>query len=141
MDEYHPSLYIRNSRTPCVLSIRCGCIIAVLYPWYYTTVLYNTMKCALCYTAPFELWILFDDRCYDAIRGHLSALHKTPTRASGGVCNLTRRSYIVAHELDRLGKHKIETGTAVLFDSKQLNRQIATTRDTKFCKWLLATLP
>ena len=32
--------------------------------------------------------------------------------------------------------HKIETGTAIMFNSKQLDRQIAITRDTKFCKWL-----
>ena len=35
-----------------------------------------------------------------------------------------------------MGKHKIETGTAILFNSKQLDREIAITRDTKFCKWL-----
>jgi hypothetical protein len=35
-----------------------------------------------------------------------------------------------------LGKHKIVPGTAILFNSEQLNRQIASTRDTKFCKWL-----
>ena len=41
----------------------------------------------------------------------------------------------------RLGKHKIETGTAILFNSKQLDRQIATTRDTKLCKWLQKLCP
>ena len=35
-----------------------------------------------------------------------------------------------------MGKHKIETETATLFNAKQLDRQIATTRDTKLCKWL-----
>ena len=40
-----------------------------------------------------------------------------------------------------MGKHKIENGTAVLFNLKQLNRQIATTRDTKFCKWLQQLCP
>ena len=35
----------------------------------------------------------------------------------------------------RLGKHKIEIGTAILFNSKQLEAQIARTRDTKLCKW------
>ena len=33
-------------------------------------------------------------------------------------------------------QHKIETGTVILFNSKQLDRQIATTRGIKFCKWL-----
>jgi hypothetical protein len=40
-----------------------------------------------------------------------------------------------------LGKHKIETGTAILFNSEQFNRQIASTRDTKFCKWLHQLYP
>ena len=38
-------------------------------------------------------------------------------------------------------QHKVGTGTAVLFNSKQLDRQIATTRDTKFCKWLQQLCP
>ena len=41
----------------------------------------------------------------------------------------------------RLGKHKIETGTTILFNSKQLDRQIATTRDTKLCKCLQQLCP
>ncbi len=41
----------------------------------------------------------------------------------------------------QLGKHKIETGTAVLFNLKQLGRQITTTRNTKFCKWLQQLCP
>ena len=115
---------------------RCGCKIAVLYPWYYTTVLYNTMNCALYYTTPSELWTLSDDHYYDAIKGRLSALHKNPTRASGGECNHKAAKRVHSRSRARLGKHKIETGTAILFNSKQLDRQIATTRDTKFCKWL-----
>ena len=40
-----------------------------------------------------------------------------------------------------MGKHKIETETATLFNSKQLDCQIATTRDTKLCKWLQQLCP
>ena len=40
-----------------------------------------------------------------------------------------------------MGKHKIETVTAILFNSKQLDRQIATTRDTKCFKWLQQLYP
>ena len=61
----------------------CECIIAVLYPWYYTT-----------------------------LPNHICIIH-----------------------------HKIETGTAIMFNSKQLDRQIAITRDTKFCKWLQQLCP
>ena len=38
-------------------------------------------------------------------------------------------------------QHKIETGTANMFNSKQLDHQIAITRDTKFCKWLQQLCP
>ena len=103
---------------------------------YYTTILYNTVNCALYYTTPSKLWTLFDDHFYDAIKGRLSALHKNPTRASGGECNHKAAKRVHSRSRARLGKHKIETGTAILFNSKQLDRQIATTRDTKFCKWL-----
>ena len=40
-----------------------------------------------------------------------------------------------------MGKHKMETGTAILFNLKQLDRQITTTRDRKFCKWLQQLCP
>ena len=40
-----------------------------------------------------------------------------------------------------MGKHKIKTGTAILFNSKQFDRQIVTKRDTKFCKWLQQFCP
>ena len=35
----------------------------------------------------------------------------------------------------------MKTGTAILFNLKQLDRQIATTRDAKFCKWLQQLCP
>ena len=77
---------------------RCGCIIVVLYPWYYTTIFVNSPKPFLCYTT---------------LPNH-------------------------SHSWARLGKHKIKTGTGttIMFNSKQFDRQIPITRDTKFCKWL-----
>ena len=33
-------------------------------------------------------------------------------------------------------QHEIETGTAIMFNSKQLDHQIAITRDTKLSKWM-----
>ena len=103
LTKYHRSFF------PCVrcslvysrgLDYRCGCIIAVLYPWYYTTILYNTLNCAMYYTTPSELWTLYEDHYYGAIKGRLSALHKNPTRASQ-VSAITRwpNAFIVAHEL------------------------------------------
>ena len=85
---------------------------------------------------PSELWTLSYDHYYGAIKGRLSALHKNPTRASEGERNHKATKRIHNCSRARLGKHKIKTGTAILFNSKQLDRQIATTKDTKFCKWL-----
>ena len=90
---------------------------------------------------PSELWTLSDDHYYGAIKGRLSALHKNPTGASGGERNHKAAKRVHNRSRARLGKHKIETGTAILFNSKQLDRQIATTRDTKFCKWMQQLCP
>jgi hypothetical protein len=35
-----------------------------------------------------------------------------------------------------MGNARIETGTAILFNAKQLDRQRAASRDGRFCKWL-----
>ena len=68
------------------------------------------------YTTPYELWTL--SYYYDAIKGRLYALHKNPTRASGGECNHKAAKGIHSRSRARLGKHKIKTGTAILFNSK-----------------------
>ena len=44
-------------------------------------------------------------------------------------------AFIVAHMIET------ETETAILLNSNQLDRRIATTRDTKFCKWLQQLYP
>ena len=85
---------------------------------------------------PSELWTLFDDHYYGTIKGHLYALHKNPTGARGGERNHKAAKRIHSRSRARLGKHKIKTRTTIMFNSKQLGRQIATTRDAKFCKWL-----
>ena len=94
------------------------------------------MNYALYYTTPSELWTIYDDHYYGVIKGCLFALHKNPTGASGGERNHKAAKRIHSRSRARLGKHKIETVTAILFNSKQLDRQIATTRDTKCFKWL-----
>lgn len=85
---------------------------------------------------PFELWTLSDDHYYGAIKVRLSALHKNPIGSSGGERNHKAVKRVHRRSRAWLGKHKIETGTAILFNSKQLKRQIALTRDKKFCNWL-----
>ena len=79
------------------------------------------MNCALYYTSPSGLWTFSDDHYYDAIKGHLSALHNNPTGANMGEHNHKVAKRIHSQSRVRLGKHKIETGTAILFNSKQLN--------------------
>ena len=49
--------------------------------------------------------------------------------------------HVYSRSWARLGKHKIETWTAIMFNLKQLYCQVATTRDTKFCKWLQQLCP
>ena len=110
------------------LYYRCGWIIAELYTWYYTIVLYNSMNCSLYYTTPSELWIISNDHYYGAIKGRLFALHKNPTWASGGERSHKAVKRIHSRSRARLGKHKIETGIAIPFNLKWLNRQIAITR-------------
>jgi hypothetical protein len=85
---------------------------------------------------PSELWTLCDDSCYGSIKGLLSTLHKNPTGASGGECNHKAGKRIHSCSCARLGQAKIEIGIAILFNVKQFDRRIATTWDTKFCKWL-----
>ena len=88
-----------------------------------------------------KLWTLSDDHYYGTIKGRLYTLHKNSTGASGGEHNHKAANRIHRRSRARLGKHKIKTGTAVLFNLEQLDRQIATTRDTKFCKWLQQLCP
>ena len=86
------------------------------------------MNCALYYTTPCELWTLSDDHYYGVIKGRLFGLPKNPTGASKGERNHKAAKRIHSRSRARLGKYKIETGTAILFNSKQIDRQIATTR-------------
>jgi hypothetical protein len=85
---------------------------------------------------PSKLWTLCDDSCYICIKGPLSALHKNPARASRGECNHKVGKCVHSHSCARLGQAKIETKTTIMFNAKQLDRQIVATWDTKLCKWL-----
>ncbi|CAK9207874.1 unnamed protein product [Sphagnum troendelagicum] len=85
---------------------------------------------------PSELWTLCDNSCYGSIKGPLSTLHKNPAGASGGKHNHKASKRVHNRSRTRLGQAKIEMGTAILFNAKQLDRRITTTRDMKFCKWL-----
>ena len=94
----------------------------------------------LYYTTPSILWTLSDDHYYGAIKGCLFALHKNPTGASGGERNHKATKHIHSRSRAWLGKHNIKTRTAILFNLKQLDRQIATTRD-RVDAWLSGPIP
>ena len=83
-----------------------------------------------------ELWSLSDDACYGTIKGPLSALQKNPAGASGGVRNHKAAKRVHCRSRARLDESKVEIGTAILFNSRQLDRRIATTRKSKICQWL-----
>jgi hypothetical protein len=85
---------------------------------------------------PSQLWALWDDSCYGSIKHLLSAVHQNPAGASGGERNHKSAKHVHSRLRARLGQAKIETGTAILFNAKQLQRQMSVTRDTRFCKWL-----
>ena len=85
---------------------------------------------------PSQLWALWDDSCYGSIKHLLSAVHQNPAGASGGERNHKSAKHVHSRLRARLGQAKIETGTAILFNAKQLQRQMSVTRDTRFCEWL-----
>jgi hypothetical protein len=85
---------------------------------------------------PAELWTLCDDNCYGAIKLPISAVHRNPAGASGGERNHKSAKRVHSRSRARMGNARVETGTAILFNAKQLDHQIAATRDTCFCKWL-----
>jgi hypothetical protein len=85
---------------------------------------------------PAELWTLCDDADYGNIKHLLSALHRNPAGASGGERNHKSAKHVHSRIRARLGTARVESGTAIHFNAKQLIRQMTTTRDTRFCKWL-----
>ena len=85
---------------------------------------------------PLELWTLCDDCDYGAIKHVLSAVHQNPTGASGGERNHKSAKHVHSKLRARLGQGKVERGTAIHFNAKQLQRKIKVTRDSNFCKWL-----
>jgi len=85
---------------------------------------------------PSELWTLCDDSEYRAIKHLLSAVHRNPAGASGGERNHKSAKQVHSRMRARLGTTKVETGTAIHFNAKQLHRQMTTTRGNRFCMWL-----
>ena len=85
---------------------------------------------------PSELWTLCDDSDYSSIKHLLSAVHRNPAGASGGERNHKLAKQVHSRLRARLGAAKVETGTAIHFNAKQLLRKMDTTRSTRFFMWL-----
>ncbi|RHY28102.1 hypothetical protein DYB32_006256 [Aphanomyces invadans] len=85
---------------------------------------------------PSVLWTVCDESSYGSLSGPLSALHQNPTGASGGERNHKATRRVHTKNRARMGHSKIESGTAILFNSGQLVRRLTPTRNTKFCTWL-----
>ncbi|CAK9237534.1 unnamed protein product [Sphagnum troendelagicum] len=85
---------------------------------------------------PSELWSLCDDSSYGSLKGPLSAVHCNPAGAAGGERNHKAAKRVHCRTRSRMGTNKVETGIAILFNAKQLDRRLPSTRDTPFCHWL-----
>jgi hypothetical protein len=84
---------------------------------------------------PHILWSLAEDDLYSDLKRPLVAIHQNPAGASG------ERNHKVGKRVHcrtriRLGQQKIEAGTAIAFNGKQLDRRIGITRDEPFTNWL-----
>ena len=73
---------------------------------------------------PSQLWTLCDESIYGSIKGPLSALHKNPAGASGGERKHKAAKRGHSRNRARLGQSKIETATAILYNSRQLARKL-----------------
>jgi hypothetical protein len=70
---------------------------------------------------PQDLWALADDSTYPNMKNLLSAMHKNPT----GARERNHKSAKRVHNCNRahLGANKVEIGTAIVFNAKQLQRR------------------
>jgi hypothetical protein len=83
-----------------------------------------------------ELWFLSYNTLYGLLKGPLSAVHCNPAGVAGGEHNHKAAKRVHCRTRSRLGRNKIKTGTAILFNAKQLGRRLSSTRDTPLCHWL-----
>ena len=78
-----------------------------------------------------------DDSDNSSIKDLLSAVHRNPAGSSGRERNHKSAKHVHSRLRARLGAAKVETGTAIHFNAKQLLRKMdTTTRSSRFCKWL-----
>ncbi len=85
---------------------------------------------------PEDLWALADDSTYPNMKNLLSAMHKNPTGASVGERNHKSAKRVHSRNRARLGASKVEIGTAIMFNAKQLQRRQSVMRNRRFLRWL-----
>ncbi len=85
---------------------------------------------------PQDLWALADDSTYPNMKNLLSTMHKNPTGASAGERNHKSTKRIHNHNRARLGASKVEIGTTIMFNGKQLQRRQSVTHNDQFLRWL-----
>jgi len=83
-----------------------------------------------------DLWALADDSTYPNMKNLLSAMHKNPTGASVGERNHKSAKRVHSRNRARLGASKVEIGTAIVFNAKQLQRRQSVMRNKRFLRWL-----
>ncbi len=85
---------------------------------------------------PQDLWALADDSTYPNMKNLLSAMHKNPTGMSAGERNHKSAKRIHNRNRARLGASKVEIGTTIVFNAKQLQRRQSVMRNGRFLRWL-----
>jgi hypothetical protein len=85
---------------------------------------------------PHQIWALADDSLYGIIKNPLVGLHKNPTGTASGERNHKVAKRVHNRSRSRLQPRKVEAGTAIIFNSKQLERREPLTRNSKLTRWL-----
>jgi hypothetical protein len=85
---------------------------------------------------PHILWSLADDGLYPDLKRSLVAIHQNPAGASGSERNHKVGKRVHCRTRILLGQQKMEPGSAIAFNGKQLDRRIGITRDEPFTNWL-----
>jgi hypothetical protein len=85
---------------------------------------------------PEDLWALADDSTYPNMKNLLLAMHKNPTGTSAGERNHKSAKRVHSRNRARMGASKVEIGTTIVFNAKQLQRRQSVMRNGRFLRWL-----
>jgi hypothetical protein len=85
---------------------------------------------------PHILWGLADETIYSELKGPLMAIHQNPTGASGGERNHKAGKRVHSRKRSRMRSHVVESGTAILFNGRQIDRRLNLMRDNSVPAWI-----